>query len=119
MTEPFVSSCGGLEARPDGGRFGVYARRAFAAGEVVERAPVIVIPGDAWDAIARTVLDNYVIAWGERDAAVALGFGSLYAHSDTPTAIAVPRPEMESLDIVALDDIAVGQEITLDYTQDS
>src|SRR5205814_6466130 len=43
---------------------GVFAQRAFACGEVIERAPVIVIPASQLSDLDRTVLYDYYFGWG-------------------------------------------------------
>lgn len=93
---------------------GVFAQRAFAKGEVIERCPVIVIPREQQALVDQTVLYNYTYAWGS-DEAIALGFGSLYNHSYSPNA--VYRREMDNLvmEYLALRDIAKGDEITVNY----
>src|SRR5579871_3610661 len=65
---------------------GVFARKKIGRGELIERSPVIVIPGRQWSSMTETVLSNYVFDWGEKEehAAVALGYVSIYNHSYTP-----------------------------------
>ena len=38
---------------------GVFAERKFARGEVIERAPVIVLPGSQWKLLNGTALKDY------------------------------------------------------------
>src|SRR5262245_40586569 len=67
---------------------GVFARRSFAPGDLIERAPVIVIPEKQWPKVQSSILSNYAFDWGERDehAAIALGYVSIYNHSYSPNA---------------------------------
>ncbi len=100
---------------PGKGR-GVFANRAFAAGERVEWLPVLVIPQEQLRHLDRTVLRDYYFAWGPsgRDGALALGFGSLYNHSYQPNA----RFEIcgdEAVALVALRAIDRDEEITVNY----
>jgi hypothetical protein len=99
---------------------GVFAARGFAAGELVERAPVIVVPPAEKDAVERGPLGDYVYAWGRRKEldAVVLGYGSLYNHSFRPSAVYLRRPAEPALDFVALRAIAAGEEITVNYNGD-
>ena len=100
----------------DRGR-GVFATRKIAKDEMIERAPVIVVPEEQWDLIEPTTLRDYVFSWGDNDelAAVALGYVSIYNHSYTPNAMYVQAPEYESIEIVALRDIEIGEEIVVNY----
>lgn len=99
---------------PGKGR-GVFATRAFARGDVVEVAPVLVLPADQQDRIDGTVLDSYVFGWGDT-VAIALGFGSLYNHSWSPNLEYRKRLAEGTLEFVAITDIALGDELTTNYT---
>lgn len=99
---------------------GVFATRSFGPGELIESAPVIVIPADEWLSVEKTVLFNYCYAYGEsmNDIALALGFGSLYNHSYTPNARYVRRQDQKLIEFFALRPIAMGEEITINYNGD-
>ncbi|MDP1820545.1 MAG: SET domain-containing protein-lysine N-methyltransferase [Acidimicrobiales bacterium] len=95
---------------------GVFARRRFDAGEVIERCPMIVIEADEADAIQHTVLGRYVFDWREGRSGLALGFGSLYNHSPRNNAEYQAHDRELILEIVALRPIEAGEEILIDYT---
>jgi len=101
---------------PGKGR-GVVARRAFCAGETIERPPVIVIPREQVALIRETRLVSYYYEWGAdcKQAAIALGYGSLYNHSYEPNARFEFREDKECLEFIALRDIEAGEEITINY----
>src|SRR6185295_1572820 len=101
---------------PGKGR-GVVARRLFSAGELIERPPVIVISADEAPLIRDTRLAHYYFEWGEdcRQAAIALGYGSLYNHSYAPNARYEFREDEDCLEFIALRDIEPGEEITINY----
>jgi hypothetical protein len=101
---------------PGKGR-GVVAERAFRAGETIERPPVLVVPGDEAAFVRQTRLNSYYFEWGDdcKQAAIALGYGSLYNHSYSPNARYEFREPEECLEFVALRDIAPGEEITINY----
>lgn len=105
-----------VQHAPGRGR-GVFALVAFAEGEVIESCPVIPIPEEEVDAVGRTVLGNYFFKWGGTgdEGAVALGFGSLYNHTNDPNAMYVRKYELFVIDFVALRPIAIGDEITVSY----
>jgi uncharacterized protein len=107
-----------LEVREssDRGR-GVFAKVSFEEGELIERCPVIPIPEAEVDTVGRTVLGNYFFKWGGTgdEGAVALGFGSLYNHTNDPNAMYVRKHELQVIDFVALRRINIGDEITVSY----
>ncbi len=96
---------------------GVFARKKIATGEVIERAQVIVIPAQQWSSLEHTTLYDYTFEWGWEgaEAAVALGYGSLYNHSYSPNARYIKRIEEMAIDFVALRDIQPGEEIVVNY----
>ena len=105
---------------PGKGR-GVITARAFAAGELIERAPVLVLSPEAWARIEPRLegsgLEGYAFLWGpgSETAAIALGYGGLYNHSYQPNARYVKRPELAAIDFLALRAIAPGEEVTINY----
>ena len=106
-----------LEVRisPGVGR-GVFARTSFEPGDRIDLCPVIPVgPADA-SAIMKTSLGRYVFSWEDDGSAVALGHGSLFNHSDTPNADYEKLYHDLLLDITAVQPIAPGQEILIDYT---
>jgi len=105
---------------------GVVAERDLTAGELLERAPVIIIPESDRAAIDSTNLGNYIFMWehgctgndlytGAGRAAVVLGFASLVNHSDTPNCDTVRHIDALAHDLMALRPIASGEELTIDY----
>jgi uncharacterized protein len=96
---------------------GVVADQPLRAGEIVERPPVIVIPANEAPLIRDTRLAHYYFEWGDdcKQAAIALGYGSLYNHSYTPNARYEFREDEECLEFIALRDIEPGEEITINY----
>ena len=65
----------------------------------------------------QTVLHDYYFLWGkeQQQAAIALGFGSLYNHCSTPNAHYLADYDHLTFDFIALRDIEAGEEITVDY----
>ncbi len=96
---------------------GIFAVRNIKKGELIEEAPVIVIPKTEWKLMKKNVLSNYVFRWGE-DKALALGYGSLYNHSYSPNTRYLTNIENQSIDYYAREDIQVGVEITVNYNGD-
>ncbi|MEW6428549.1 MAG: SET domain-containing protein [Thermodesulfobacteriota bacterium] len=94
---------------------GVFALRPFRQGQLIERAPVIVMEEDPWELLNQTSLRDYYFAWGGDRIAVVLGFGSLYNHSALPNARAERRIGQDVVDFIAARDIRAGEEITFCY----
>ena len=110
-----------LEIRndPAKGR-GVFARTPIAAGNLIEAAPVIVVPAAQCKLLDRTILHDYYFRWdgdpdGDGSGAVALGLVALCNHSRRPNARVRRNLAQETLDLVALAPIAAGDEVTIDY----
>src|SRR3989442_8819820 len=99
---------------------GMFASRKFLKGELIERAPVIVIDEKQWPSAEKTILSNYAFDWGEHDehAAIAFGYISIYNHSYSPNAQLEQMPDELMMEIIAIKDIEPGQEITINYNGD-
>lgn len=108
-----------IKNSPGKGR-GVFAQQNFKKGEVIETCPVIVLPSEEIDSLELTELYNYYFAWGpdSKDAAIALGYGSLYNHSYNPNARYYKDFENGLLKYVCIRDIQKGEEITINYNCD-
>lgn len=96
---------------------GVFAGRAFDAEEIIERCPVLVIPPDQAEAVASTMLGDYIYEWLGGYAA-ALGYGSLYNHSSTSNARYEMDYEAEELHVMAERRIKRDEEIFINYNGD-
>jgi SET domain-containing protein len=99
---------------------GVFASRDIKKGELIERAPVVLVPLEQNKLIDQTRLYNYYYAWAPEDEgiAIALGYGSIYNHSYTPNAYFDRRFDKGVVDFYAVKDIAVGEEIMTNYNGD-
>jgi SET domain-containing protein len=108
----------GLRAGPSeiSGR-GVFAERSFKTGELVERCAVLRVPTAEVELVQRTVLRDYLFSLddGSGDVAIALGYGSLYNHSDDPNAEYFKDAARNEIAITATRNIAVGDEVTVAY----
>ena len=96
---------------------GVFARRNFCKGDTIEICSIIRIPGNQVRHIDKTILYDYYFGWGraKKEAALALGLGSLYNHSYEPNA--AYRKDMSNARIIfiAIRKIKRGEEVTVNY----
>ena len=99
---------------------GMFASRKFLKGELIERAPVIVIDEKQWPSAEKTILSNYAFDWGEQDehAAIAFGYISIYNHSYSPNAQLEQMPDELMMEIIAIKDIEADEQITINYNGD-
>ena len=105
---------------------GIVADQPIRQGDIVERAPVLIIPESDRAAVDASSLGNHIFMWehgttGEDiysqkgRAALVLGFASLVNHSDDPNCRFIRHIEALALDLIALRDVEAGEELTFDY----
>ena len=104
---------------PGKGR-GIVAGCPYAAGELVEAAPVVVVPPAEWAFVEQTELGRFCFVWDDDkgSVAVALGRGSLFNHSYTPNVTPEKNIRGKVMRFFALRDIAPGEELTINYNGD-
>ena len=95
----------------------VYCLHDIAEGSLIEICPVIVVPPKDTLAIHNSILHDYYFMWDmeAKSSAIALGYGSLYNHSDQPNAEFLIDRTTTEIKIMAIQDVTAGTEITLDY----
>ena len=95
-------------------RYGAFATKYFAAGEIIEEAPVVLLNNSDYS----PTLDNYVFTWGKPDTyALVLGYGSIYNHSDTPNMKYNMDAENELMIYSAIRPIFKGEELFIFYSE--
>lgn len=87
----------------------------IVAGEVFEKAPILLYGTEEEEYLEKTVLGNYTYAWDCQYGAIVLGYGSLYNHSYHPNARYERDFVGKIMRYVALCDIEAGEEITINY----
>ena len=99
---------------------GVFAKEDIKVGETIEEAPVILLSEEQISDLAKTKLLDYFFAWGEKleQAAIALGYGSLYNHSYEPNAKFVENFDTNTITYSAIKEIKKGEEILINYNGD-
>jgi hypothetical protein len=97
---------------------GVFVSHALAPGDLIEVCPAIIIPKEELKAIDQTVFYNYYILWPEPEgsACLALGYGSLYNHSDHPNAEITLDLVHQTVDFKCIREVEADSELLIDYT---
>ena len=96
---------------------GVFTFEEIHDGDIVENAHVIVLSLEDRAKIHGTELHNYYFLWGEDQlqAAIALGYGSLYNHSETPNLDYILDYDDQTIEFFAIRDIKIGEELSINY----
>lgn len=99
---------------------GVFARRAFRKGELIEIAPVIPVGADAVP--AGEAPDGYLLDWDPdtkgQEHAMVLGYVMLYNHSDKPNLDLESDMNKMTVTVRAARDIRTGEELCWNYSCD-
>ena len=96
---------------------GVLARHSFKKGDIIEKAPLILLDKTERDLLQNTILFDYyfLLNHAETPVALALGMASLYNHAVNPNASYIVQQKNALLIIKALVPIAAGEEVTINY----
>jgi hypothetical protein len=95
---------------------GVYALRPFNTGDIVEESIVLIVWYDAIPEVLKNIVFNWeALTITQKGSALALGFGSMYNHANPANLKYVPDTVNQSLRFIAVKDIQVGEELTINY----
>jgi len=96
---------------------GVFTNENISAEKIIEEAPVIVMSADDRVNLDKTLLHDYIFAWGEKKdkCCVALGFVSMYNHSYQSNCEYFMDFEEEIIQIKTVKNIKAGEELTINY----
>lgn len=96
---------------------GVFSTEHINKGTTIEISPVLVVSPEDRIQLEKTLLYDYIFEWGEdqKSAVVALGYLSIYNHSNNPNCAYEMDFENQTIKIVTLQDIAVGAELFINY----
>lgn len=99
---------------------GVFTSEKIAAGTVIEESPVIVMSAEDRKLLDKTLLHDYIFEWGANKdkCCMALGFVPMYNHSYQSNCEYFMDFEDESIQVKTVSEIAVGQELTINYNGD-
>ncbi len=96
---------------------GVFTTETIEAHITIEIAPVIVVDASGREKLEQTLLYDYIFEWGadSKMAAVALGYISMYNHSNNPNCAYEMDFENETISIKTLHAIKTGEELFINY----
>lgn len=94
---------------------GLYATKNIKKGQVVELSPVIPLTGWEHDHLKSTVMNTYVFEWDSDGAALALGFGSLFNHSQDCNVTYDSLLKSKQIKFTATRNIKKGEQLLINY----
>ena len=95
----------------------VFTGREIESNSIIEICPVIVLSKDDSNIIHQTKLHDYYFMWdmNEETCAIALGYGSLYNHSEKANAEFEILHAEKEIQFKSLGPIEAGEEICINY----
>ena len=95
----------------------IHTADSIPKDELIEICPVIILSKKDLKHIHKTKLHDYYFLWGENRnrGSIALGYGSLYNHSENPNAKYELDLENDEIRILSIKKIESGSEITISY----
>lgn len=93
---------------------GVFATEDIKKGELIEKAPLLLMKMKEFEQIKKTKLYYYFFEYTNSHFAIALGYGGLYNHSYEPNARYYYNTDKE-LEIYSIKNIKKGEEIVFNY----
>jgi SET domain-containing protein len=99
---------------------GVFTGEKLAPGTVIEEAPVIVMSAEDRLYLDKTLLHDYIFAWGKNkdQCCMALGLVPIYNHSYASNCEYFMDFEEETIQVKTIREITAGEELTLNYNGD-
>ena len=99
---------------------GVFTTEAIPEGTTIEIAPVIVLNQKDRALVDTTLLHDYIFEWGinEKEAAVALGYVSIYNHHLNANCTYEMDFENRTIQIQTKRAVAVDEELCINYNGD-
>jgi uncharacterized protein len=111
-----ILSCLFINDSPGRGR-GVFTSLDLKSGELIEESPVIVINSEERKLLDKTLLHDYIFAWGENEmeCCVALGYLSIYNHDYHSNAEYEMDFENSIIRVKTVRSIEAGEEVFINY----
>ena len=116
----FIHQCIYIQDIAGKGR-GIFTKKALAADELLEIAPVIVMDAAARILLDQTLLHDYIFEWqpeGSSQCCMAMGYVPVYNHSYTSNCEYFMDYEAQTMSIKTVRAIAAGEELTINYNGD-
>ena len=99
---------------------GVFTSEKIPANTLIEEAPVIVMSAEDRKNIDKTLLHDYIFAWGKNEdqCCMALGFVPIYNHSYESNCEYFMDFEEETIQVKTVREINADEELTINYNGD-
>ena len=99
---------------------GVFTKEVIKANTVIEESPVIVMSAEDRVLLDKTLLHDYIFAWGNKkdQCCMALGFIPLYNHNYASNCEYFMDFEEETIQIKTVRQINADEELTINYNGD-
>ncbi|HEY5464945.1 MAG TPA: SET domain-containing protein [Hanamia sp.] len=99
---------------------GVFTNEKIAANMLIEESPVIVMNAEDRLLLDKTLLHDYIFAWGNNkdQCCMALGFVPIYNHSYTSNCEYFMDFLEETIQIKTVREIKPDEELTINYNGD-
>ena len=99
---------------------GVFTSEKIPANTLIEEAPVIVMSAEDRKNIDKTLLHDYIFAWGKNEdqCCMALGFVPIYNHSYESNCEYFMDFEEEIIQVKTVREINADEELTINYNGD-
>ncbi len=99
---------------------GVFTKEKISANTLIEESPVIVMSAEDRVNIDKTLLHDYIFAWGKNEdhCCMALGLIPIYNHSYQSNCEYFMDFEEEIIQVKTVREIAAGEELTINYNGD-
>ena len=96
---------------------GVFTTEPILVNTTIEISPVIVLDIIGREKLEQTLLYDYIFEWGDerKMAAVALGYVSIYNHSNQPNCAYEMDFEHQTISITTIKEIQKGAELFINY----
>ena len=95
---------------------GVFATCDIARHTCIELAPILCFHKDTMDELGMHTLNDYVFSWIDAQVVIALGYGSLYNHSNDASNVSFQmRTHLPGIEFITKRDIRKGEELLTHY----
>ena len=99
--------------------WGVFALRDFIAGELIERAPVIIMSEEEMILLNQTKLHDYIFHWENGQCCMAMGNVPIFNHAAPSNCEYFQDYEQGIIEIKTVKLIRSGEELTINYNGDA